>query len=85
MNVTAVRVEELDQRITAYDLELVGHDDPPRATGPSFDDSELSIVRSTTMFSRRDLLAASAMGAAMTVSAANAGATGRTSLARTCR
>src|SRR6266478_9000934 len=31
MNVTAVRVEELDQRITAYDLELVGHDDPPRA------------------------------------------------------
>jgi hypothetical protein len=55
MNVTAVRVEELDQRITAYDLELVGHDDPPRATGPSFDDSELSIVRSTTMFSIRDL------------------------------
>jgi hypothetical protein len=32
MNVTAVRVEELDQRIIAYDLEIVGHDDPPRAT-----------------------------------------------------
>jgi hypothetical protein len=29
---TAVRVEELDQRIIAYDLEIVGHDDPPRAT-----------------------------------------------------
>jgi len=76
MNVTAVRVEELDQRIIAYDLDLAGHDDPPRATGPSFDESELSIVRSTTMFSRRDLLAASAMGAAMTVSAANAGSFG---------
>jgi hypothetical protein len=35
MNVTAVRVEELDQRITAYDLELVGHDDPPRHLYPS--------------------------------------------------
>ena len=33
MIVTAVRVEELDQRIIAYDLEIVGHDDPPRATG----------------------------------------------------
>jgi len=30
---TAVRVEELDQRIIAYDLEIVGHDDPPRAQG----------------------------------------------------
>src|SRR6266481_5138872 len=76
MNVTAVRVEELDQRIIAYDLDLAGRDDPPRATGPSFDDSELSVVRSTTMFSRRDLLAVSAMGAAMTVSAANAGSFG---------
>jgi hypothetical protein len=33
MNVTAVRVEELDQRIIAYDLDLAGRDDPPRATG----------------------------------------------------
>jgi hypothetical protein len=46
---TAVRVEELDQRIIAYDLEIVGHDDPPRATGPRFDDSKPSILRSTTI------------------------------------
>jgi hypothetical protein len=45
-------------------------------TGPSFDDCEPSMLWSATMLSRRDLLAASAMGAAMTVSAANAGSFG---------
>src|ERR1700726_2156385 len=45
-------------------------------TGSSFDNYEPKIIRSTTMFSRRDMLAASAMGAAMTVSAANAGSFG---------
>ena len=33
MNVTAARVEELDQRITAYDLELVGHETRPGPQG----------------------------------------------------
>src|ERR1700736_3311992 len=45
-------------------------------TGSSTDNCESSIIRNTTMFSRRDMLAASAMGAAMTVSAANAGSFG---------
>ena len=31
MNVTAIRVEEIDQRIIAHDLEVVGNDDRPGA------------------------------------------------------
>ena len=43
MIVTAVRVEELDQRIIANDL--AGHDDPPRATASATSNSQFSGVQ----------------------------------------